>query len=355
LTTVILGIGTAVPRGISSQQDALALALRTIGEDPGAARTLPALYRRSGVESRGSVLTNSDGEQSFFRPCEHPGDRGPGTGARVARYAAEAPPLAARASQAALADAGIDPGRITHLVTASCTGFDAPGVDVSLVGRLGLSPEVQRTHVGYMGCHGAINALRVAAAYAAQDPGALILMCAVEICSVHYQYGSDPEKIVANALFADGAAATVVGSGNGPRLRAFGTCILADSAEAMRWRISDHGFEMALSARVPELLASSVGPWVSAWLERYGLSPQDIGAWCVHPGGPRILSAVSEGLSLPAGALDAARAVLAQHGNMSSPTVLFILERLRTVGALDRPCVVLAFGPGLAIEAALLA
>jgi predicted naringenin-chalcone synthase len=352
--SAILGMGTAVPKEGVTQCEALAFALQTIGGDPEATRTLPALYRRSGVSRRGTVLASGEGQQTFFRPRENQGDRGPGTGARVARYALEAPPMAAQSSTAALTAAGLDPARITHLVTASCTGFNAPGVDIALIKRLGLSPEVQRTHIGFMGCHGAINALRVASAFAAQDPTAVVLVCAVEVCSVHYQYGSDPQTIVANALFADGAAAAVIGTGAGPRLRAFGTCVLPESTDAMQWRISDHGFQMALSARVPEMLASTVRSWVSTWLERHGLKVEEIGAWCVHPGGPRILSAVAEGLSLKDGALAASRGVLAEHGNMSSPTVLFILDRLRAAGALERPCVMLAFGPGLVIEAALL-
>jgi predicted naringenin-chalcone synthase len=357
MTAAILGIGTAVPPGTASQRDALAFALQTIGDDQIAARTLPALYRRSGVESRGSVLAEGPGgAQSFFAPAAHPEDRGPGTGQRITRYAREAPRLAARASATALENARVEASRITHLVTVSCTGFDAPGIDIRLVEMLGLSPEVQRTHIGYMGCHGAINALRVASAIAAQDPCAVVLVCATEICSVHYQYGSDPEQIVSNALFADGAAAAVIGAGTGPRLRGFGSMITPCSTDAMQWRIGDHGFEMTLSARVPELISTSVRSWLTTWLSRHGLELGQIGSWCVHPGGPRILSAVAEGLALESGALATSREVLAQHGNMSSPTVLFILDRLQRAGRIDpeRPCIMLGFGPGLVTEAAII-
>src|SRR5262249_34184924 len=136
-------------------------------------------------------------------------DRGPTTAERLRVYAEEAGPLALRAARSALTKAGVDAGQVSHLVTVSCTGFFAPGVDADLIAGLKLSPSVQRTNVGYMGCHGALNGLRVARAYAEADPDAVVLTCAVELCSLHYHYGWDAGRIVANAIFADGAAAVV--------------------------------------------------------------------------------------------------------------------------------------------------
>src|SRR5206468_5355252 len=143
---------------------------------------------------------------------------------------------------------------ITHLLTVSCTGFLAPGIDVMLIQNLNLSPSVERTHVGYMGCHGALNGLRAARAFADANPAAVVLLCAVELCSLHYHYGWDPQRIVANAIFADGAAA-IVGTRakeepSAWKMRASGSCILPDSAEAMGWTVVDHGFEMTLSKKV---------------------------------------------------------------------------------------------------------
>jgi predicted naringenin-chalcone synthase len=365
---IIAGIGAAVPDGSASQAEALQFALATHHGQDDLARLLPVLYRRSGVEQRGSVLTDGQA-RAFFPPARDPGDRGPGTAVRLVRYAREAAPMAARAALAALDEAGASPRQVSHLVTASCTGFDAPGIDAQLIHRLGLSPEIGRIHVGFMGCHGAINALRVARALASEDPASVVLVCAVEVCSVHYHYGGDAEKLVANALFADGAAAAVVRgaaqAGDGAQrqdhavcqLRAFGSCLLPESADAMTWRIGDHGFEMTLSPRVPDLVRSRLGPWISRWLNRHGMAIGDIRSWAVHPGGPRILTSAAEGLGLDERAMGASRRVLARHGNMSSPTVLFIVEEFRRAGDGEAlwPCVMLGFGPGLVIEAALLA
>src|SRR5262249_52586099 len=152
-----------------------------------------------------------------------------------------------------------------------------------------------RTHVGFMGCHALLNGLRVARAFVEADPSACVLLCAVELCSLHYQYGWDAERMVANALFADGAAAmVVVPGGAGPdhpgySVYADGSTLLPNCEDAMSWRIGDHGFLMTLSPRVPELIAEHVRPWLTAWLARHDLATQSVGSWAVHPGGPRIV------------------------------------------------------------------
>jgi predicted naringenin-chalcone synthase len=209
-----------------------------------------------------------------------------------------------------------------------------------------------------MGCHGALNGLRVARAFLDADPSACVLLCALELCSLHHQYGWDVGTIVANALFADGAAAVVaVASGNTRpgrfRLLASGSVVADDSEDAMTWRIGDHGFRMTLSPQIPELIGLHLRPWLEGWLAHHGLDFAAIGSWAVHPGGPRILSAVGEAIGLDSADLETSQRVLADHGNMSSPTILFILDRIRRSGA-GRPCLALAFGPGLAVEAALL-
>ena len=186
-----------------------------------------------------------------------------------------------------------------------------------------------------------------------------MLLCAVELCSLHMRYGWDPDRVVANALFADGAAAVVAasllgGARNAWNVKATGSCLIPDSSNAMSWDIGDHGFEMSLSPRVPDLIAEHLRPWIEQWLARQGLSLRSVGSWAIHPGGPRILSAAEKALELPPDATEVSREVLAECGNMSSPTVLFILERLRNRNAL-RPCIALAFGPGLVVEAVLLA
>jgi predicted naringenin-chalcone synthase len=246
-----------------------------------------------------------------------------------------------------------DPGTITHLITVTCTGFQSPGIDYALIRGLGLSPNVERTQVGFMGCHGALNGLRVASAFASADSQAVVLLAAVELCSMHYYYGSRADRLIANAIFADGAGAVVGTGGDGPwRVDATGSCLIPDSADDMAWVIGDHGFEMTLSRKVPGKIAVHLKPWLDGWLVRHGLSVEAVGSWAIHPGGPKILSAVEEGLNLSEGAMAASRGVFTDYGNMSSPTVLFILNRLRNANA-PRPCVALGFGPGLVAEASL--
>ncbi|MBL8798437.1 MAG: type III polyketide synthase, partial [Planctomycetia bacterium] len=222
--------------------------------------------------------------------------------------------------------------------------------------ELGLPPTVERTHVGFMGCHGALNGLRVARAIAESNPHACVLLCAVELCSLHYHYGWNPKRIVANALFADGAAALVGKAASGAggwQVAGNGACIFPDSEYAMTWDVGDHGFDMTLSTRVPNLIEANLRPWIEQWLGAHRLGLSDIASWAVHPGGPRVLLSVAKALDVDLAAMAVSREVLQTHGNMSSPTVLFILNRLRQIDA-PRPCVALGFGPGLAVEAALL-
>lgn len=275
----------------------------------------------------------------------------------MGRYEEAIVPMAAEAAGRALESAGMAASEVTHLVTVSCTGFAAPGFDLALFDRLGLRPVVQRTHVGFMGCHGALNGLRVAGAFAGSDPAARVLVCAAELPSLHFRHEPDPRRSVVNALFADGAAAVVgrsepTGEADPWRLAASGSALVPGTADAMSWRIGDQGFEMTLSPGVGGQIARHLRPWLGGWLDSLGLSIADIATWAIHPGGPRILDAAEGALGLPRTATDDSREILAAHGNMSSPTVLFLLDRLRQRRA-PRPCVALAFGPGLAIEAAL--
>lgn len=363
MTLHIRGLGTAVPQHRIQQDDAARLHAGFTGLDRKRTRTLRALYRKAGVRQRHSaVLERSDGElatrQSFFPPARDPSDEGPSTDARMERYELDAPGLATSAARRALDHATMSPGGITHLVTVSCTGFFAPGVDTALVSGLGLPRGVQRTHVGFMGCQGTLNALRVASSLAQGNRDARILVCSVELCSLHFSYGWNPDHLVANALFADGAGA-LVGTGEPTpkdeslgQVRATGSFLFPDSAEAMSWRIGNHGFRMTLSARVPALIGDHVFPWMSGWLAEHGLTPADVRSWAVHPGGPRILDAFRDATGLSEQQVSAPRHVLATHGNMSSATVIFVLEELHRRGA-SLPCVALAFGPGLVVEATL--
>jgi predicted naringenin-chalcone synthase len=353
----ILSLGTALPTHAMQQQEAAELARQVTCQTDDQAALVGALFRRAGVSTRYTVVPHRRALEWLPTEQDETGApvRGPTTAERMAVYRREAPPLAERAAASALQQAAAESHEISHLVTVSCTGFHAPGIDIELVQRLGLRPTVERTHVSFMGCHGAINGLRVARALAQATPRSKVLLCAVELCSLHYQYAWHPELLVGNAVFGDGAAALVGGAGNDRsawRLAATGSCVLPDSHDAMSWSISDHGFQMQLSARVPELVSVHLRPWLESWLAGYGLTVSRIGSWAVHPGGPRILSAVEAALGLDEQATAISREVLRNYGNLSSPTVLFVLQRMMQIDA-PRPCLMLGFGPGLVAEAAL--
>jgi len=351
----LLGCGTARPAHTWDQRQALEFAQRrgTASErDP---RALEALFRRSGVVQRGIAAADA------FYPLQ----RAPTTAERMQQYLPLALPLALEASRVALAEARCDAEDVTHLVTVSCTGFTAPGLDLALLAGLGLSPRVQRLHVGFMGCHGLLNALGAARSFArpaaagapgSRGPAPRVLVCSAEICSLHFRYGLPAEEAVSHALFADGAAALVFGAGGSGggawRLAATGSLLLPESHDAMSWRVGDHGFEMQLSPRVPDLVGRHLRPWLQEWLAEHALRPEQVASWAIHPGGPRVLDDVAGALQLAEAQISVSRQLLSACGNMSSATIGFLLERLRRQAA-PLPCVALAFGPGLVIEGAL--
>ena len=361
----ITGLGVATPDHGVGFDVASKMAQGLSCDLPSQHRTVAALYRRAKVKHRGSVLLDeqldSGGIKDFYPATTGVNDRGPSTQKRSQRYTEEAPKLAHVAAASALTDAGCGGAEITHLVTVSCTGFTAPGVDIALIKSLGLPATTERIAVGFMGCHGSINGLRTAKAIAQSDAQAVVLMVSVELCSLHYQYGFDPDRIVSGALFADGAAAMVIrrqdhddaSSQIMPRLVATGSCLVADSEDEMTWKIGNHGYEMTLSSKVPQIINAQLRVYLDSFLRAHGETIDSIGGWAVHPGGPRILDAVQTGLSLPAGALDCSREVLSNHGNMSSATMPFIVSRFRAKQQ-PGPWLMLGFGPGLEIEVALL-
>lgn len=261
----------------------------------------------------------------------------------MAIYATAAPALAAQAVESLGDKVTLD--GITHLVLASCTGFTAPGTEQILARMLGLSPNIERLLVGYMGCYAAVAALRSARHIVRSEPDARVLVVCVELSTLHLQQEDRIEALLAMLQFGDGAAAALVTADQqGLALDHPFSMALPDTADLIRWDLGDHGFAMHLSGTVPQVLADALAepallPFVA----------EEVAAWAVHGGGRSILDAVSRALDLPATALDHSRAVLHDYGNMSSATLLFVLARLleqRTAGS----GVALAFGPGLAAE-----
>jgi predicted naringenin-chalcone synthase len=364
MTARIVSIGTAVPPTELRQDEVRDLFAAQKGIDRLTQRRIRAVFDAADIERRHTVLAE------LASPCAAPAQGrprfveasgtilSPTTGERNDLYIQVAPELAARAARDALAGGGLDASAVTHVVTVSCTGLFAPGLDHRLVRDLGLSPTVERCHLGFIGCAAALPALRVAAALAATRPDAVVLVVCVELCSLHLRQSSDPQQIVAASVFADGAAAAVVtadaaaGRPGGLELDRFGSALTSEGETDMVWTIGDHGFEMVLSAEVPRIIGREIRGALGRFLGD-DAAPE---VWAVHPGGRSVLDRVETGLDLPTEALAASRRVLREYGNMSSATILFILRSvLRDDDIADGERVAaLAFGPGLTVESALL-
>ncbi|MCC6383457.1 MAG: type III polyketide synthase, partial [Dehalococcoidia bacterium] len=329
----IRSLATAIPANELPQAEAVRMAQRICCSSEEQRQLVKVLYRRAGVEKRYTAVPAARAFDWFPDSTQAGRSHGPTTAERMEEYQQHAGPLALRAARSALSAASDSAARLRHLVTVSCTGFQAPGADLELASQLPLRSTIERTHVGFMGCHGAINGLRVARALALSQPSSAVLMCAVELCSLHYHYAWNPEMMVGNAIFGDGAAALVAEAVTDAADPAWqvantGSCLLPDSADAMSWSVGDHGFEMRLSPRVPDLIRQHLRPWLTAWLDESGMAQSDVASWGIHPGGPRIITAAGEALDLPPTATELSRDVLRRYGNMSSPTVLFMLQEL---------------------------
>ena len=337
---MITGLATAVPH-LDFEQDYRRWALARLG-DSREAKLYDRMAARSGIEHRWSVLTEDDAR--LDQGVGFYGGASPSTSARMEIYAREAPELALKAI-AALPDLG-EP---THIVVASCTGFVAPGIDQIIARRLGLTDQVERVLIGFMGCYAAVTALRTARHIVRSQPEARVLVVTVELSSLHHQEEMDLEPLLMGAQFGDGAAAAIVTrDGAGLELGEGISAALEDSEKLITWRIGDTGFHMRLSGEVPGRIAAALAnPEVQERITG-GAVPHEIEGWAVHAGGRSILDAVEKGLHLPATALDESREVLRMCGNMSSSTLMFALGKIMR----RRPAsgVALAFGPGLAME-----
>lgn len=315
------------------------------GHYAGVARGLAKrIFEHSGVRTRHGVVNPLVEDPSGWS-----------TGTRMERYLAEALPLAKDAVSAALAQAGVAATEIGMLVVCSCTGYVTPGLDILLARDLGLPADARRVFVGHMGCYAALPGLGIATDYVTLQARPALLVC-IELPSLHVQPPTtDPQQVVAHALFSDAAAAAViVPDDRGPRVAEVASLTDSTTADHMTWHVTDLGFRMGLSPRVPEVLGRHVAPFIADLLGRHGLTGRDVGGWAVHPGGPRILDVVQERLGLDDADLLASRTCLAEHGNCSSPTVLLILAGSLWRRPFVEPVVLMAFGPGLTIYAGLL-
>jgi alkylresorcinol/alkylpyrone synthase len=338
-SAVVTGSGSAFPADVA--QDALWDGFFA-GHFAGV-RVARRIFEAAGVRQRHTVADPRDEDLSGWS-----------TGARMDRYVTEAVPLGTAAVASALDAAGLSPGGVGLFTVASCTGYATPGIDIRVARDLGMADTVQRLCVGHMGCYAALPALGTAADFVVARQRPAVVLC-VELTSLHIQPPTrDLQQVVAHALFSDAAAAVVLEPG-APGLAVVDVSARTDvaTADQMTWDVTDLGFRMGLSPRVPDVLAVHVRPMVDDLLARNGVRSGEVDGWAVHPGGPRILEVVADRLGLADDALDASRAVLAEHGNCSSATVLLVLARMAAPGP-GRYAVALAFGPGLTLYAVLL-
>jgi predicted naringenin-chalcone synthase len=324
------------------------------------------VYRNSGIETRYSVLGDfaPGATDTLFtmggdgKPIE------PGTRARNERFAQEARRLSVQVARGALDRCpGVTPADVTHVITTTCTGFTNPGPDYYIVREAGLRPSTQRYALGFMGCYAALPALRMATQFCQADPAAVVLVVCIELCTLHLHFEDGVDSLLANAIFADGLAAAVVSAREPPagrtacRLDGFASSLIPAGERDMAWRVGDKGFEIKLSTYVPDIIGANIRAFVEPTLAASGCRLQDVYRWAIHPGGKAILDKVQGELKLAPEQVQAARDVLRRYGNMSSATVLFVLQAVLAAEPASAPggrVCALAFGPGLTVEAALL-
>lgn len=342
----ILALATGTPPRRYGQAEILAYLQPLFGT----ARHARVIFERAGVSRRAMAA-----DEAFYLEERS-------TQARNDRYLAEAIPLGEATVRRCLDQAGCEPSVVDDFIVVSCTGLDIPGLDLRLAGCLGMRPDLRRTCILGMGCYGAFPGLLRAREAVMAQPGRQVLVLALELCSLHLQMDDSLENVVVSALFGDGAAAVLVGQPSGgaitpgPRLVDAATHCDYTTFDQMAFHLTDQGFQMRLSAYVPDLLAAQVEAFIDALLQRNALDRRDVRFWGIHPGGSKILDYVQTRLQLSDAHLDFSRRVLCEHGNMSSPTILFVLDEIQRCG---QPCpgdrgVLMAFGPGLTMEAALL-
>jgi predicted naringenin-chalcone synthase len=328
-------------------------------------RMVRALYRKSGIDKRHSVISSFDQNlPGDFFPLEPGGQRRElSTAERNKIYTRESQHLAvALARQTVTNCPGLELSEITHVITISCTGFCNPGPDYHIVNELGLSHSTQRYNLGFMGCYAALPGLRMAKQFCEADPEAVVLVICLELCTLHLQLNGGEDSILANSLFADGAAAAIISTRTPQknqscyRIGDFHSSLIPSGKGDMAWTIGDLGFDIALSSYVPKIIGANIRDAIRPVLTSRKLGLEDITTWAVHPGGKAIVDKVAESLSLAVEQVAASRKILRQYGNMSSATVLFVLQEI--LNQKDRPLqeevCAMAFGPGLTVEMGLL-
>jgi predicted naringenin-chalcone synthase len=327
---------------------------------------LHRIYSRSGIDSRYSVLEEFGKEEIAENVLFHPASRRqPATVSnRMKLFEDFSKGLCAEAARNCFSKLNnFEVKSITHVITFTCTGLTAPGLDMQLVEELGLQRNVERTCINFMGCYAGINALKTAWHICRSQPDAVVLLAGVELCTLHYRQYETQDQLIANAIFADGAAAAIVSAkdlstqGRVLELSNFYAEFEPSGKEEMVWKISEHGFDLKLSIYVPELIKKSILLLLQKLFAKAGITQNDIDYFAIHPGGVKILEACEEALSIAKEQNEISYNILKEYGNMSSVTIFFVLEKyirqLKTTD-LNKKMLACAFGPGLTVESMIL-
>jgi predicted naringenin-chalcone synthase len=332
-----------------------------LGKDRRTQAIIHRIYSQSGIRKRHTVVDDFESEPSgplFFNGRSEL--QQPGTAQRNELYKEHAIPLFRETAEKLLhRNKHITKDDITHVITVSCTGFFAPGPEYEIVRHLGLKPSTQRYHLGFMGCFAAFPAMKMASAFCKDDPDAVVLIVCTELCSLHLQSKTEVDNLISASVFADGSAGLLMSSkkpeNHGFEIIDFASSLTNEGERDMAWIIGDTGFDMTLSTYVPDIINKNLKAVIQPLLDEYGINADDIDYWALHPGGRAIIDKIEQSLELNQEQISASRTVLAEFGNMSSATVLFVLQNL-----LEKPLssgsklIPMAFGPGLTIETALL-
>ncbi|GAA4728649.1 type III polyketide synthase [Flavisolibacter ginsenosidimutans] len=351
----IVSIGTALPAYCHKQTDILSFMQQVYALPPADARKLRFMYNQSGIAQRYSVLPDYGkpmAEWKFYPPTENL-EPFPSLEQRMAVYNKQAPLLSIDAIRDCLSHKHL-PQNITHLITVSCTGMSAPGLDLQIMELMDLPKTIFRTSVNFMGCYAATHALKIADALCRNDKGAQVLIVCTELCTLHFQREATMDNMMSSLLFADGAAAVLLmndeAKAEGLFLDAFYSEIIRKGKRDMAWELSSTGFLMTLSGYVPELIEEDFAVIVQRALSTNNAVKDDVSHWCVHPGGKKILEAIHKTLSFKNGELAASYEVLNEVGNLSSASILFVLKKILQQKTAVKKLFGAAFGPGLTVE-----
>lgn len=351
----IVSIGTALPQYCHAQSDILSFMQGVYAMNEAEKRKLRFLYHHSGIEQRHSVIPDYSkpvNEWKFYPQTENL-EPFPTLEQRMTLFNRYAPHLSVDAIRDCLGHHH-DPGKITHLITVSCTGMSAPGLDLQVTELMEFSKNISRTSVNFMGCYAAIHALKMADAICRSEPGARVLVVCTELCTLHFQRAATTDNITSSLLFGDGAAAALVvgdeSKEEGLNIDGFYSEIIPKGKRDMAWELSSTGFLMTLSGYIPELIEADFEQIVGRALAKNKSSQEEVSHWCIHPGGKKILESIHKCLGFTNGQLDTSAAVLKKVGNLSSATILFVLKEMMKQKKQVKKLFGAAFGPGLTVE-----